>query len=95
MFRRGSGFVLSLVLLCGVSLHAQTTAKATVQVGCTGKSNATVAIRWGHPDYDQNQYAPLFTVHCNQGVQTETATLWIKRANLRYRQRAASIQPMR
>ena len=75
VFRPRRAFVLSLLLLCGMSLHAQTTATASIKLGCTGKSNATVAIRWGHPNYDQSQYAPLFTVHCNQGVQTEQVTL--------------------
>lgn len=75
MFRPKNIFILSLLLLCGAGLRAQTTATAIIQVSCTGKSNATVAIRWGHPNYAQSEYTPLFTVHCNQGVQTEQVTL--------------------
>ncbi len=63
------------ILFCGASLQAQMQAIATVTVGCSGKPNAQVAIRWGHPDHDENEYVPLFTVHCSQGVQTEQVPL--------------------
>ncbi len=37
--------------------------QARVSVACTGdKSGAQVALRWGHPDHDKNEYFPLWTV---------------------------------
>jgi hypothetical protein len=53
---------------------------ARVTIACAGdKSNAQVAMRWGHPDFNNDAYFPLWTVKIGQS-DTKSFTLTDKKS---------------
>ena len=50
--------------------QAKESVDAAIKVECKGKSGSQVAIRWGHPTHDLNEYRPIFTVPCGTGPQS-------------------------
>ena len=49
---------------------------ATIQIQCSGNSDAKVAIRWSHPSYSSpDPYMPLWSVPCSSGTATKTLTV--------------------
>lgn len=51
-------------------------ADATIQIQCSGNSDAKVAIRWSHPDYDSSDpFMPLWSVPCSNGTATKQLTV--------------------
>ena len=72
IFRALAGIQLAWV--CSASQAIDVLA-ATVEVECTGRPGAQVAIRWGHPDHAVNPYMPLFAVPCGVGRRTVSLEL--------------------
>lgn len=68
--------ILSVALLSDTA-GAATSAKAQIDVRCTGKSGSQVAIRWGAPSYSSTPVMPLFTTSCSrvgQPMQTRSTS---------------------
>jgi hypothetical protein len=72
---RGILFALVGILPLSANVHALDSVDATIQVECTGTEKSQVALRWGHPDYNNAEYMPLFTTKCGTGINQSDVKL--------------------
>jgi hypothetical protein len=69
-------FLPALLSLACAYVGASESLSANLEVECTGRPGAQVAMRWAHPDYSgPDAYMPLFTVPCGVGRRSTSLLL--------------------